>query len=213
MLPLILIITFIVGDYSSAAPTAAPPQEYVQAASKVKHGQLLLAMAYVESRYNMAAVGSLGELGPLQLRPEFHPAVKTAKTVLDHFRIADRYLTKLERQCSYMGDAWFICYNLGVRKAKTMYANLIVDNARQNSYALKVTEANRALRKWSPIQGQSKTRLASDATKIRGLSKDRGYTGSFQERPKRHICKEGLTTRGTLACFSSRDSTRYGTSD
>jgi hypothetical protein len=163
MLPLILILTFIVGDFTKAATIDAPPREYVQAASKVKHGQLLLAMAYVESKYNMAAIGSLGELGPLQLRPEFHPEVRRAKTVLDHFRIADRYMSKLEKQCAYMGDAWFNCYNLGARKARIMYANLIIDTARKNSYYKKVSEANSAIRKWTTLPYQGEVRVASDA--------------------------------------------------
>jgi soluble lytic murein transglycosylase-like protein len=78
---------------------------------------LVLSIAEVESRFNPNAVGSLGELGLLQLRPEFHPVVKG--DTRHNIRVGVRYLASIKSRCSLKyGDAWFVCFNRGeYRKA------------------------------------------------------------------------------------------------
>lgn len=181
---------------TTAIGVTQPPPEYVRAANQVKHGDLLLAMAYVESGYNMAAVGALGELGPLQLRPEYAPAVRTAKTILDHFRIASAYLTKLERSCAFLGDSWFVCYNLGPNKAKVLYANLVVDTARKNKYAVKVTEALRVFKKtksdrWSAPQDKGSFCRPKNNSEGCPITKGRKHPRTLQPRRQSNLCKQG----------------------
>lgn len=73
--------------------------------------ELALAIAHVESNFNPNAIGSLGERGVFQLRPEFfgHPA-----TIDQHVHVAIFYMKSFKGRCIAMyGEAWFICYNYG----------------------------------------------------------------------------------------------------
>lgn len=74
---------------------------------------LLHAIAQVESNKNPRAVGSVGEVGLFQLRPEFHHGAS-----FDPVRNADqaaRYLAslKVKPRCKAYGRAWFVCHNTG----------------------------------------------------------------------------------------------------
>jgi hypothetical protein len=88
--------------------------------SAVEHGvdpRLAVAIAEVESRLQADAVGTLGELGLFQLRPEFHD-VKPGAT-RENIDVATAYLAQLKRQCRAYGDAYFVCFNYGpARKLK-----------------------------------------------------------------------------------------------
>lgn len=78
---------------------------------------LAVAIAKVESGLNQKAVGSKGEIGLYQLRPEFHASnIRETKT---NIKTAILYLKRIKAKCEpKFGDAWFICYNLGPNYAK-----------------------------------------------------------------------------------------------
>jgi soluble lytic murein transglycosylase-like protein len=73
---------------------------------------LAVAIADVESGLNPDAVGSLGELGVYQLRPEYHAVKRGA--VRQNIVAAIRYLKHVRELCEpKWGDAWFIGFNVG----------------------------------------------------------------------------------------------------
>src|SRR5690606_31993954 len=73
--------------------------------------ELALAIAEKESSFNPNAIGSKGEIGLFQLRPEYHD-VRPGE-VEHNIDVAIRYLAQLQRKCAHYLDAFFICYNLG----------------------------------------------------------------------------------------------------
>ncbi len=73
---------------------------------------LALAIAEVESKFNPEAIGSLGEIGIFQLRPEFHAV--TPGDVRGNARTAMAYLNYVRRVCApKYGDQFWVCFNLG----------------------------------------------------------------------------------------------------
>jgi hypothetical protein len=73
---------------------------------------LAVAIATVESSLNPEAIGSKGEIGVFQLRPEFHP-VKPG-SVEHNIEVAVIYLSTIRQKWQGVyGDAWFIKFNLG----------------------------------------------------------------------------------------------------
>ena len=134
----LLIIVLLFTSISNAQPTPA----LLTATIGTKHPALLLAMAKVESNYDMAKVGALGERGMLQLRPELHGFYALST---DHFQAADRYLLQLRKQCSKLGQAWFICYNYGPTAGRR------VDNPTKTKYYIKVMEALREVHSRWPL--------------------------------------------------------------
>jgi soluble lytic murein transglycosylase-like protein len=111
--------------------------------SAVKNGvdpNLALAIATIESGLNPNAVGSLGELGVFQLRPNFHPVIKG--DVRNNIDVATKYLARLQKQCSRMGSAFFVCYNHGpyskvqYPKKTKYYAKVTKELSRRNSIFL-----------------------------------------------------------------------------
>lgn len=108
------------------------PPDVREAANNTSNPQLLLAVSYVESKWNVNAIGAAGEIGALQLHPKYH----TVPTQLElQFKYADEYLRKLR---SYCGSARFLaCYNAGPTKA-------MQSNAGSN-YTKKVLEVYRVL--------------------------------------------------------------------
>ncbi len=73
---------------------------------------LVLAIMEVESGFNKNARGKLGEIGLLQLRPEFHD-VRAGDT--DHnIAVGVRYLAYCRNAClRRYGSAFFVCFNRG----------------------------------------------------------------------------------------------------
>lgn len=79
--------------------------------------QTAIAVAKVESRLNPNAVGPLGEIGLMQVRPEyskfsrdqlFDPTINIQEGL--------RILSEAKRKCKHKVDKlWLNCYNLGVR--------------------------------------------------------------------------------------------------
>lgn len=73
---------------------------------------LAVAIAKTESGLNPKAVGSKGEIGLFQLRPEYHKG--NLWNPVQNTRIAMRYLKHLESMSAErFGRAWFISFNLG----------------------------------------------------------------------------------------------------
>jgi soluble lytic murein transglycosylase-like protein len=93
--------------------------------TSVRYGvdpQLALAIAERESNLNPDAVGSIGELGVFQLRPEYH---KVRRGDYAHnIDVAIRYLAKLKQSCSHYGEAYFVCYNVGPNYKRLKYPHL-----------------------------------------------------------------------------------------
>lgn len=73
---------------------------------------LAVAIATVESRLNPNAIGSLGEVGLFQLRPEYHDI--KSKDPSHNTLVALRYLKSLKDRFGVKyGAAWFVIYNYG----------------------------------------------------------------------------------------------------
>lgn len=73
---------------------------------------LALAIAEVESRFKPDAVGTRGEIGLYQLRPEFHG--KDVKQPKKNIEKAMVYLARIKKNCyPRYGEAYFICFNYG----------------------------------------------------------------------------------------------------
>lgn len=74
-----------------------------------------IAVAQVESGLNDKAVGSLGELGVFQLRPEYHNVLPGATAY--NIDLGVRYLAYVRAQCEPdYGPAWMNCFNHGPYK-------------------------------------------------------------------------------------------------
>jgi len=101
---------------SIAVQAKAPNSEIVQTVifESNKHNldpALVLAIMKVESSFNQRSIGSAGEIGLMQLHPQFHPQLPNND---DNIAYAVRYLATLKRSCELKyGDAWFVCYNSG----------------------------------------------------------------------------------------------------
>ncbi len=114
-----VLVYFILFILSMVVITAANAQsvseiESVITRAALENGvspDLALAIAEVESQFNPKAVGSMGEIGIFQLRPEFHAVV--AGNIEHNADVATKYLAKLSRQCRRYGDAYFVCFNYG----------------------------------------------------------------------------------------------------
>lgn len=77
--------------------------------------ELAVAIAKTESQLRVNAVGSLGEVGLFQLRPEYHKI----GNVHENIKTAIKYLAEIKRKYEPShGDAWFIFYNLGLNYSK-----------------------------------------------------------------------------------------------
>lgn len=112
-LMVILTLCFIVAFASVAKGEEAQALEEKIVETAVEHGVdpvLALAIARVESNVNPRAVGSLGEVGVFQLRPEFH---SVSEDEFANIETAIQYLAVLKERCAHYGDAYFICFNLG----------------------------------------------------------------------------------------------------
>jgi len=82
---------------------------------------IALAVAKVESDFNPNAVGSVGEIGVYQLRPEFHDVKKG--DVKHNVKVGVRYLKRMEAVCrEKYKDAWYVCYNTGPNRTKPVRA-------------------------------------------------------------------------------------------
>lgn len=82
--------------------------------------QTALAIAKIESSYNVNAVGAAGELGLYQIMPQYSKYNKK-DLKKPHINIAEgmRMLKEAKKNCVHQEDnMWVLCYNLGVAGAK-----------------------------------------------------------------------------------------------
>jgi soluble lytic murein transglycosylase-like protein len=121
----ILRAALIIATVLAAIAASAYDRDTVDAAinqAARRHGvdaRLMHAMAMVESSKRPDAKGALGEVGLFQLRPEFHRGASVNPLV--NADAAARYLKELELRCRpKYGKAWFICYNTGANRKKTL---------------------------------------------------------------------------------------------
>lgn len=93
---------------------------------------LLVAIVSVESGFNVNAVGSVGEIGLMQLKPKYHDA---SFNVRKNVTTGARYLLWLKErpECKSRGKAWFTCYQTGPNKK--------LENAEAYYYYLRVKAA------------------------------------------------------------------------
>lgn len=96
---------------------------------------LAVAVAKVESNMNVNAVGSVGEIGLFQIRPEFHPEYtkKQLKKPEINIMLGMEILKNYKRTCMHhKGIDWLTCYNAGPGKAA------FIKNPSQFTYVRKV---------------------------------------------------------------------------
>ncbi len=95
---------------------------------------LLYAIARVESKFNPYAVGtSHGEIGLMQLRPEYFPGASFIPK--QNMELAAKYLVKLKKLCSHRGPAWYTCFNTG--------PNAVIHHPRLLLYYKRIESARR----------------------------------------------------------------------
>jgi soluble lytic murein transglycosylase-like protein len=108
----IMVVLLIISAITQGARAETVESVIVKAAEREGlNPALVLAIAEVESGMNPKAVGSLGEVGLFQLRPEYHDVRQG--NVRHNIEVAVRYLAVLKKQCAHYGDAFFVCYNYG----------------------------------------------------------------------------------------------------
>jgi soluble lytic murein transglycosylase-like protein len=80
-----------------------------------------VSVAKVESKLNVNAVGSLGEIGLFQIRPEFQPKYTKKQLFKPETNIAVgvSQLAKYQDTCVHRDDInYLVCYNFGPSNAK-----------------------------------------------------------------------------------------------
>lgn len=96
------------------------------------------AIIQVESKWDASAVGQLGEIGLLQLRPEYFP-INTHTPIEAQLRIGIRHLSAIKARCPHReGLDWVICHNVGIKGAlkfkhpsKFIYVKKVKEAARE----------------------------------------------------------------------------------
>jgi soluble lytic murein transglycosylase-like protein len=83
----------------------------IEAKKHALDSKMVLAIIMTESRFNKKATGALGEVGLMQLRPQFHSASYDIK---DNLKKGIRYLAYARDKCyNKYGEAWIVCFNGG----------------------------------------------------------------------------------------------------
>jgi soluble lytic murein transglycosylase-like protein len=80
-----------------------------------------LSVAAVESNFNTEAVGSIGELGVFQIRPEFYPMFtkKQIKSPETNIMLGIQKIAAYQKTCHHKEDlTYLICYNYGPANAR-----------------------------------------------------------------------------------------------
>jgi soluble lytic murein transglycosylase len=90
--------------------------------------EMALAVATHESKLNSQAVGTYGELGLMQLRPEYYaascknrqdesaPCGKELFNPETNLQIGIKALADMKKRCGHKkNNTWLVCYNAGVK--------------------------------------------------------------------------------------------------
>jgi soluble lytic murein transglycosylase-like protein len=78
---------------------------------------LVAAVVQVESKFNTQTVGALGEIGLMQLRPEFFAPKQPGKlfNADTNINIGVKYLKLVESRCRHkLNNTFVVCYNAGI---------------------------------------------------------------------------------------------------
>jgi len=85
---------------------------------------LALSIAHTESKLNPQAIGSIGEKGLFQIRPEYTDKSLRSKLfdIKTNIKVGLKKLKEAKNGCdkrnNYYGNAWIVCYNVGVAGAQ-----------------------------------------------------------------------------------------------
>jgi hypothetical protein len=95
--------------------------------------EVALAIAQHESHFNPNKVGTLGEIGIFQLRPEFWvTGGKNWKLQIESGILA---LREYKKECKpFLGNFWYLCFNVGPTNARK------IKNIGKGPYATKIEE-------------------------------------------------------------------------
>jgi hypothetical protein len=106
-----------------------------------------LAIAQIESNFNKNAVGSLGEQGLFQVRPEFYG--KSPKQLRKQVQHAIYIMKRMRAVChKTLQDGWYVCWNRGIKGG--------LKRKRGTAYEAKATFF---ARRWKRILATDKTYL------------------------------------------------------
>jgi len=107
------MLVLILALFSHAGYQEAAKQAVALEAKYGIEAELVLAIIKVESNFNVKAVGrSHGEVGLMQLRPNYFPGVKF--DVKSNIEVGVRHLSAIRQKCvKKYGKAWYVCYNIG----------------------------------------------------------------------------------------------------
>jgi soluble lytic murein transglycosylase-like protein len=106
------VILFL--SYQGEAQTKTDIVRQISASAKIADidPDLAVAIAMIESGLNPKAIGSLGEIGLFQLRPEYHSVIKG--NIRQNILAGVSNLAYVKSRCeSKYGDAWFVAHNYG----------------------------------------------------------------------------------------------------
>lgn len=86
---------------------------------------VVAAVIETESKFNTLAVGEIGELGLMQLRPKYFLLPGESPALLhdpeQNIRRGVRYIASLKNRCIYKKDFQFVvCFNAGVTGARSI---------------------------------------------------------------------------------------------
>lgn len=118
-------------------PSVQQHQAEIYAYTIVKYGKryginphLIAAIISVESRFNPWAIGSIGEIGLMQLRPEFHGPKQSLFNIDNNIHTGVRYLSKIKKyhKKKYPDYKWVELYNRGPssRPKKFIYTRKVM---------------------------------------------------------------------------------------
>ena len=114
------LVTFL--NFSEAHADEIGEERIIRQVASEEHfdADLAVAIAKVESKLNPNVVGTQGEIGVFQLKPNYHAVVDGLDT-RTNARVAIRYLKVIkERFEPLYGDAYFLFYNVGPYYKKTI---------------------------------------------------------------------------------------------
>lgn len=115
----------------------------IQSSAQKVDPYLVAAVVQVESQFNPQTVGSIGEIGLMQLRPEYF-ANGRPKDLFNpemNIRLGIGYLAKIKNRCRHkVGNTFLVCYNAGVTGGSR------IKNPSQFPYVVRVSKAYNELK-------------------------------------------------------------------